>query len=336
MDERVPFCCAHGWYGRNICLRVSVAPFVAVCLALALLTVAHSSATAKEYQDELLVGFKQSATKTQQSAAVNGAGGRITERFDEIDTAVVRTGRGIDRTRLERKLEDRDDVSFVEPNYRAELLQAPNDPSFGDLWGLYNTGQHGGTADADIDATDAWDSLTSTGDLVVSIIDTGIDDNHPDLAGSIWTNSGEIPSNAIDDDANGYIDDVYGYDFANNDGDPHDDHEHGTHVAGIVGAQGNNAVGTTGVAWTTKLMALKFMNAGGFGSVADAISSVNYSVANGASVINASWRISSFSQSLYNAIQNARDQGVSVCCQRRQRRLQQRFKPSLSGQLRPR
>ena len=104
------------------------------------------------------------------------------------------------------------DVSFVEPNYRAELLQIPNDPSFGNLWGLYNIGQQGGTVDVDIDATDLWDTLTSTGNVVIAVDDTGIDDNHPDLTGNIWTNTGEVPSNGIDDDANGYIDDVYGYD----------------------------------------------------------------------------------------------------------------------------
>ena len=304
------FCSAHDLRGRNLYLKISLAAFITVGLSLAVLAVAHSEAAAQNDQDELLVGFKQSATETERSATVGSAGGRITERFDEIDTVVVRTGRGIDRTNLERNLEDLNDVSFVEPNYRAELLQVPNDPSFGDLWGLNNTGQLGGAADVDIDATDAWDRLTSTGSLIVSIIDTGIDDNHPDLTGNIWTNTGEIPSNGEDDDGNGYIDDIYGYDFANNDGDPDDDHDHGTHVAGIVGAQGNNAVGISGVAWTTKLMGVKFMNAGGDGSVADAISSINYSVANGASVINASWKIVGFSQSLSNAIQNARDQGV--------------------------
>ena len=123
----------------------------------------------------------------------------------------------------------------------------PNDPRFGDLWGLHNTGQAGGTADADIDASEAWDITTGSSGVVVGIIDTGIEYTHEDLAANIWTNTGEVPGNGLDDDGNGYVDDVYGIDAYNGDSDPMDDNNHGTHVAGTIGAVGNNGVGVAGV-----------------------------------------------------------------------------------------
>src|SRR4029077_14236275 len=109
-------------------------------------------------------------------------------------------------------------------------------------------------------------------------IDTGIDYNHPDLAANIWTNPGEVPGNRVDDDHNGFVDDVHGYDFANNDGDPKDDNGHGTHTAGTVGAGGNNGVGVVGVNWHVQLMAVKFLGAGGSGTTSDAVRAINYSV----------------------------------------------------------
>ena len=309
MDGRVPSIHMHGKHERHLCLRV----FAAACLALvaiifSLLT--DTTAASLRAGEEVLVGFKDSTTNAQEADAVEGAGGKITKRFRNIDTAVVRIDQGIDRDRLESRLESSSKVSFVEPNYRVELVKTPNDPNFSNLWGLYNFGLLGGTVDVDTDATDAWDLRTSASTVVVAVVDTGIDDDHPDLSGNIWTNTGETPGNDEDNDGNGYVDDVYGYDFANNDGDPHDDNEHGTHVAGTIGAVGNNGIGITGVAWQTNLMAVKFMTAGGGGSVDDAISSINYAVANGAHVINASWKIFNYSQAMRNAIENAGSQGV--------------------------
>src|SRR5690606_6064438 len=134
-------------------------------------------------------------------------------------------------------------VAFAEPDYRSYALATPNDPSYGELWGLHNTGQTAGIADADIDAGEAWSSTQGNSGTLVAVIDTGVDYLHPDLSANIWTNPGEIAGDGVDNDHNGYVDDVHGYDFINNDGDPMDDHGHGTHVAGTIGAVGNNGIG---------------------------------------------------------------------------------------------
>src|SRR5665648_166083 len=153
----------------------------------------------------------------------------------------------------------------------------PNDPGFADLWGLNNTGQTGGTVDADIDAPEAWSTTTGSSGVVVADIDTGVAYDHVDLAANMWHNPSEI-ANGMDDDGNGYIDDVYGIDVANGDSDPYDDNAHGTHTSGTMAAVGDNGVGITGVAWQARIMALKFLNASGSGTTAGAIACINYVV----------------------------------------------------------
>jgi subtilisin family serine protease len=181
-------------------------------------------------------------------------------------------------------------VVYAQPDYRVSISGTPNDPRFGELWALNNTGQAGGTPDADIDALEAWDITTGSDDVVIAVIDTGIDYTHPDLVNNLWVNLAEEGGAAgVDDDGNGYIDDVYGYDFVNNDSDPWDDHSHGTHVSGTIAAVGNNDEGVTGINWQASVMALKFLDATGYGYNSDAIEAINYASANGARIINASW-----------------------------------------------
>ncbi len=158
--------------------------------------------------------------------------------------------------------------------------------------------------DADIDAEEAWN--ITTGSKSCAVIDTGVDYNHPDLANNMWKNPGEIPGNGIDDDGNGYVDDIYGYDFANNDNDPFDDH--GTHVAGTIAGIGNNRIGTTGINWSAKIMALKFLGKSG-GSTIDAVSAISYAIKMGARCTNNSWGGGPYSQSLYNVIEKAEKAG---------------------------
>ena len=205
-------------------------------------------------------------------------------------------------------------VAYVEPDYAISSSAVPNDPSFSRLWGLTNTGQSGGTAGADIDAATAWDTTTGSDDVVIAVIDSGVDYTHPDLAGNIWTNPGEIAGNGIDDDGNGYVDDIHGYDFYADDADPMDDDGHGTHVAGTIGAVGNNGIGISGVAWDVSIMALRFLGPGG-GFTSDAIRAVNYATAMreaGVNVVatNNSWGGGGFSQGLSDAIAAGYDAGV--------------------------
>ncbi|MFQ5649813.1 MAG: S8 family serine peptidase [bacterium] len=203
-----------------------------------------------------------------------------------------------------RKLELDPNVAFIEPDYPLYADLLPNDPRFGELWGLNNTGQTGGTADADIDAPEAWNISTGSATVLVSVIDTGTDINHEDLAANIWTNPGEIPNDGIDNDGNGYIDDIHGWDFFNNDNTVFDDplnDDHGTHVSGTIAAVGNNGIGVAGVNWQATIMPLKFLGPGG-GTTADAILAIEYATNKSVRVINASWGGGGFSQALKNAI----------------------------------
>ncbi|XZN95821.1 MAG: Ig-like domain-containing protein [Microcoleus sp.] len=186
----------------------------------------------------------------------------------------------------------------------------PNDPSYTQLWGLNNTGQSGGTADADIDAPEAWDIQKGNPNLVIGVIDTGVDYNHPDLVGNIWTNPGEIAGDGIDNDNNGYIDDTRGWDFAYNDNNPMDVQGHGTHVSGTIAGKGNNGVGVTGVAWNAKIMPLKFLDDSGSGATSNAILAINYATAKGVKLTNNSWGGGGYSQALSDAINTAGQQGA--------------------------
>jgi subtilisin family serine protease len=195
---------------------------------------------------------------------------------------------------------------------------APSDPDFADQWALENTGQVAGTADADIDALSAWQRTVGSGDVVVAVIDSGADYEHADLAANMWQNPGEVnqPFDGVDNDGSGYIDDVYGIDVENAsgvpDGDPLDTYGHGTHVAGIIAAAGNNGVGISGVAWQTKIMALKafefYEGVGVFATEAGVIECINYAIEqkvnHGVNVvaINASFEGDSYNQILKDAI----------------------------------
>ncbi|MHC4462795.1 MAG: S8 family peptidase [Planctomycetota bacterium] len=205
-----------------------------------------------------------------------------------------------------------DEILHAERNYIAyTTLTIPNDTLFNYLWGMHNTGQTGGTADADIDAPEAWDVATDADDIIVAVIDTGVNYNHPDLAANMWVNEEEFYGDPdVDDDNNGYEDDIYGYDFINDDGDPIDDMFHGTHCAGTIGAVGDNDEGVVGVCWDVRIMALKFMDEGGSGSYADAISCIEYATEMGANVMSASWGGRGDSPDLKDAIDAADANGI--------------------------
>ena len=208
---------------------------------------------------------------------------------------------------------------FVEPDYLRVAQVLPNDARLTEQWSLNNTGQSSGTPDADIDAPEAWDASNDASTVIVAVIDSGVRATHEDIAGNLWRNSGEIAGNGRDDDGNGYVDDVNGINSmvlsgSSGGGTPTDDNGHGTHVAGIIGAVGNNGRGISGVAWRVQIMALKFLGSDGRGSISDAAECIDYAIANGARVINASYGALSTgqgpSQTEISAIQRARDAAI--------------------------
>jgi subtilisin family serine protease len=257
---------------------------------------------------ELVIGFEGSASAAEERRAVAEAGGRIDERLRLVDGAVVTAKDGTGTAELAEELDDAGAVSYVEPNYVLHAARLPNDPNFGVLWGLHNTGQLGGTPGADVNAPSAWDVLTG-GPTTVAVIDSGVDYTHPDLAANMWTNPDD-PANGSDDDGDGFVDDVHGADFLDDDSDPSDDAGHGTHLAGVIGALGDNGIGVAGVNWNVRLLAARFLNDAGEGNTADAAKAIDYALAKGARVINASWGSSSFSWTLYNAVKRAGDNGA--------------------------
>ena len=202
-------------------------------------------------------------------------------------------------------------VEYSEPNLLVRPVATPNDTRYGDLWHLNNPVQ----LSKDISAEAAWDSDTSADGVIVAVIDTGVHYTHEDLAANMWVNPGETAGNGIDDDGNGYVDDVFGMDEFQNDGDPTDTATpeqgggHGTMVSGYAGAVGNNGKGVTGVAWTgVQIMALRFIN--GTGSIADNVACIDYAIANGAKVINSSYGSAGFSFTESSAIQRAANAGI--------------------------
>jgi len=192
----------------------------------------------------------------------------------------------------------------------------PNDPDFSNQWYLDNTGQTGGTIDADIDAPEAWDIVTGGPDIVIALIDSGVDYTHPDLADNMWINEDEIPDNSIDDDSNGYVDDVRGWDWYNDDNDPLDDLGHGTSVTGIFGAVGNNNIGITGVCWNCKIMPLKYIGSvlGEPFNLEDLATAIEYAADNGANVISISSESYVQNTNLKDAVDYAYGKGIVLVC----------------------
>ena len=231
---------------------------------------------------EVIVQKNPNLSMTNFEAAVADLGGEITDKNSLLSKKLgyfrVQLSTDITADEAISTLQANGAAEGAERNYIVTLDRTPDDPRYAEAWGL-----------AKIEVDKAWEETVGSRDVLVAVTDTGVDRTHPDLSANIWTNEDEIPGNGVDDDGNGYVDDVNGWDFANNDADPTDDHGHGTHCSGTIGAVGNDGVGVPGINWQVKIMAVKFLSATGSGSLWAGAQSILYAAQKGAKVVNASW-----------------------------------------------
>ncbi|MCH2132541.1 MAG: S8 family serine peptidase [Phycisphaerales bacterium] len=260
--------------------------------------VSDDTPLAHEYApNRLVMRFRDTASADARAKILAEIGGTIDDSWWLVP-GLVSVDMELDVPTALDRIGARDDVLlYVEPDYIVRTFDTiPNDPMYGDLYGM-----------PQIRAPQAWDDHVGTQSFEVVVIDTGVDYGHVDLIQNAWTNPGEIAGNGVDDDGNGYVDDIHGYDFYNNDGNPMDDNSHGTHCAGTIGGRGNNFVGVVGVSWYCRIVGAKFLGGNGSGSTADAISAVQYCAANSFPLSSNSWGGGGFTQGLYDAIQTAGD-----------------------------
>ncbi|MEW6584915.1 MAG: S8 family serine peptidase [Nitrospirota bacterium] len=273
------------------------------------------------YKDgELLVKFK-SGVKSAASAAVHqGIGSTVIKKYatlSKLEHVKLPAGLSV-KDAVMRYMSD-PNVEYAEPNYiwrTASII--PNDTYFANQWSFHNTGDYAyGTAGADINMPGAWEVTIGSGDLTVAVLDTGIDYSHSELVWNVWRNLGETNCvDGIDNDSNGFIDDCQGWDFISGDSDPFDDNGHGTHVAGVIGAKGNNSSGIAGIMWLTNMMALKVCDDEGFCDISSIVGAIDYAVfmktnkGVNVRVMNASLGGSGFSTASLEAIERANAAGI--------------------------
>lgn len=273
---------------------------------------------------EVIVEFRRQLPAGAQERIARSVDGQVRHLIPGLNQQVVTLSSSVDPLAASERLSASPGVIAAEPNWIYEPLEViPNDPAFDDQWGLSNTGQtHAiadpppassqGVADADADVSDAWSVTQGSPETVIAILDTGVDLSHPDLSPNLWVNTGETAANGIDDDGNGYVDDIDGYDFLSNDPSPQDNAVgHGSHVAGIAAAAANNAIGGAGVCPACKLMILRAGSDNGFPFDAT-LEAIVYAVENGADIINMSLGGPIWSKLLRKALASAGDNGVLV------------------------
>ena len=287
----------------------------------------------KDSEPEVLVRFRPGVTLSQIKKLVLRNNDQVEDRIesvnglvfiDDLDNAdaesVALQYRNLSELveYAEQNVEIRFDdpaqgPSFVNLDQRESDANLPNDPHFAQQWALNNLGQDGGKKKADIDAVKAWDKTKGSQEVVVAVLDSGVDYKHADLVANMWTRPENIPQ-YVDEDL-GTFNDLQGFDADANAGDPMDDNGHGTHCAGIIGAEGDNNEGIAGINWNVQIMPLKFMGRGGFGTTANAIEAINYAIDRkqkgvNVRVISASWGSTSRSKALEDAIRAAGEQGI--------------------------
>src|SRR5688572_302602 len=241
--------------------------FIAIGL-LSLGIVAQSRAE-PHVKDELLIKFRKNTSRSKALEVGTKLGFVQLETLGETGWQRVRIVNGKEPKKAAAdSIPFESDIEYAQPNFYYRLLATPNDPQWGTA-GMYGLPK--------ISAPAAWDLSTGSSTVVVANIDSGMRYTHEDLAANMWTNPGEIQGNGVDDDNNGFADDYYGYDFFFNDPDPLDEHGHGTHTGGTIGAVGNNALGVVGVNWNVRIMAIKIYNNTGLGTTsAMLVNAYNY------------------------------------------------------------
>jgi len=272
-----------------------------ILLGLSALIPGHLHARDDQYvPGEVLVKFKDGTLAKDASKLHSTFKASKKKELPRLRLHHLKIPRQISVEEAIRKYKQDPNVEYAEPNYIQHALATTNDTLFNELWGLHDP------EDNDIDAPEAWDIITGSDAVVIAVIDSGLAYNHPDFANNIWENNDEI-ANGDDDDGNTYVDDIYGWDFIDDDNEPLDLNQHGTHVSGTIAAQGNNGQGITGVMWDAKIMTVRFLGLEGSGSTSDAILAIEYACDKGARIINNSWGSRWDSQSLKDAIDNCPD-----------------------------
>jgi len=256
-------------------------PFVVSARTLSKPAVSTQEQSQAPYRDgEILVRFRDGVSARDKETILATHGVRRKQQLEgDSGFEKLELPAGKDAKAAVVQLLLNPQVQFAEPNFLISKEDlTPNDPQFNQQWALQNTGQNGGQFGSDIKASAAWDKTTGAASTVIAVIDSGIDFTHPDLANNQWTNT--KPSTKVD---------LHGWDFVNNSAEIIDEQGHGTAVAGIIAAEGNNSVGITGVMWRASLMSLRVLDNTGTGDVANAVQAIDYAVTHGAQVINLSW-----------------------------------------------
>jgi subtilisin family serine protease/uncharacterized protein YkwD len=243
----------------------------------------------------VVVRFDPDATAAERSRLLDSIGGRVARELPVAETVVVRLSGDVSVRDARRRLESSAAVGYAEPDYLVSAAEVPNDPRYSDLWAL-RSGEPGNARVAS-----AWDLTTGRSSVTVAVVDTGVMHTHPDLAPNMWTNAGES-ANGVDDDGNGFVDDVRGWDFVASDANPNDEKGHGSHVAGTIAARGDNGLGLAGVSWRSRIMALRVLDAEGSGRSSAVAAAFDYAADKGVRIVNASLSGSGDSQTITSVV----------------------------------